>query len=185
MNANVVTRREIGWLAADVVTGGDDTNKKNLLAELEHARKADTVPSRDFNHVQIVGERVVKSSKSSKLLAEMYFYSRIPKTISGLFPQLYSTNFFPETSTYSFTMEKLQGVSFSHMLTARSLTDRRLQTMLNALHRIHACDEAAIDAPSGALSPDIKNILAQNSQLASIGKQRSELPVFSKDYGDI
>lgn len=159
VNANVDTRREIGWLATDAAAE-DTTQGANLLAELKHAKKAGIVPSRDFNHIQIIGERVMKSSKSPKLLAEMYFYSRMPRGIADLFPKLYATNYFPETSTYSFTMQKVEGVSYSHLLVARSLTTRRLELMLDAIHRIHTCTEPNAEPAEDVISPEVQQRLA-------------------------
>ena len=162
VNANIDTRREIGWMAADIDTDGD-ASPQNLLAELKHAKKAGIVPSRDFNHVQFIGERVIKSSRSSKLLAEMYFYSRLPASLSTLFPHLYSTSYFPETATFSFTMQKLRGISYSHLLVARSLTKRRLDLMLNALHRVHTCTEPPVEQSPNVISAEIQSRVAQQS----------------------
>ncbi|ETN41476.1 uncharacterized protein HMPREF1541_03412 [Cyphellophora europaea CBS 101466] len=156
VNANLDTRKEIGWLGVDAANG--ETNK---LAELKHAKKAGIVPSRDFNHVQILGERVMKSSKSPKLLAEMFFYSHIPAGLSDLFPKLYSASFFEETSTYSFTMEKLQGVSYSHLVTARSLTRGRLRLMLEALYRVHSTPTQHSTASN--VDPEIADMFAASS----------------------
>ena len=156
VNANLDTRKEIGWLAADMVP--EETNK---FAELKHAKKAGIVPSRDFNHVQIVGEKVIKSSKSSKLLAEMYFYSHLPSELVHLFPTLHSASFFAETSMYTFSMQKLQGVSYSHLLTARSLTAGRLRIMLQALRRIHTSFCGPVEAT--AVDSEVVAMFKQHS----------------------
>ncbi|KAK5053698.1 hypothetical protein LTR84_001659 [Exophiala bonariae] len=162
VHANVDTRREIGWLASDVDILEDGT-EKNLLADAKHAKKAGVIASREFNHVQIIGERVMKSSKTPKLMAEMYFYSRVPISIRGLFPEMYSTSYVPQTKTFSFTMQKVQGVSYSHLLTSRSLTHRRLEAMLQELYRIHTCDEEHALPHAGLLSKEIDEILSDNN----------------------
>lgn len=166
VNANVDTRREIGWLAADADADGLGS-AQNPLSELKHAKKAGIIPSRDFNHVQIIGQRVIKSSKSEKLLAEMYFYSCIPESIGGLFPKLYRTSYYPETSTYSFEMQKLHGVSYSHLLIARSLTKARLSLMLEALHSVHQCSDEVVEPSADVVSPEVKSRLDQYSARSS------------------
>lgn len=159
VHANVDTRREVGWLASDIDSQEDGT-EKNLLADAKYAKKAGVIASREFNHVQIIGERVMKSSKTPKLMAEMYFYSRVPASIRGLFPEMYSTSYVPQTKTFSFTMQKVQGVSYSHLLTSRSLTHRRLEAMLEELYRIHTCAEEHATPSAGLLSKEIDEILS-------------------------
>lgn len=165
VHANVDTRREVGWLASDIDTEENGAGK-NLLADAKHAKRAGVIASREFNHVQIVGERVMKSSKTPKLMAEMYFYSRVPPSIRSLFPEMYSTSYVPQTRTFSFTMEKVQGVSYSHLLTSRSLTHRRLEAMLQELHRIHTCNDEHASPCPGLISTEIQEILSGTSKQA-------------------
>lgn len=130
VNANLDTYRELGWLAESDLTSVE-------LSENKNAKKAGIVASRDFNHVQITGERVIKSSRSRGILGEMYFYSHIPKDIADLFPSVHSLSYEKETGMYSFTMEKLQGTTYSHMAAGRALTPGRFRFMLQSLSRIH------------------------------------------------
>lgn len=165
VHANVDTRREVGWLASDA-DNQEDGAEKNLLADAKYAKKAGVIASREFNHVQIIGERVMKSSKTPKLMAEMYFYSRVPASIRGLFPEMYSTSYVPQTKTFSFTMQKVQGVSYSHLLTSRSLTHRRLEVMLEELYRIHMCADEHATPSAGLISKEIDEILSGTTKLA-------------------
>jgi hypothetical protein len=132
VNANLDTFKELGWLAE-----GDPATNENSLADVKNAKKAGIVASRSFNHMQIIGERVVKSSKSSQILGEMYFYTHLPEAIAGFFPAVSNVSYVEETEMYSFTMEKLTGLTYSHLLVGRSLTPRRLKFLLNALRSIH------------------------------------------------
>ncbi|KAF2101115.1 nucleotide-diphospho-sugar transferase, partial [Rhizodiscina lignyota] len=138
VHANLDTFREIGWLAEQDAASGS-----NLLAEVHHARKQGMAPSRAFNIVQVRGEQIIKSSQSeAHILGEMYFYSHLPDSISNLFPQVHELTYLPETATYSITMQRLRGTTYSHMITGRSLTPGRLEIMLGALHQIHNADTA-------------------------------------------
>lgn len=132
VNANLDTFKELGWLAES-----SPATSENSLAEVKNAKKAGIVASRSFNHMQIIGEKVVKSSKSSQILGEMYFYSHLPKAIAGFFPVVSAVSFVEETAMYSFTMEKLTGLTYSHLLVGRALTPRRLNFLLNAVRSIH------------------------------------------------
>ncbi|KAK3080437.1 hypothetical protein LTS18_001385, partial [Coniosporium uncinatum] len=121
----------LGWIAED------DTPKENELAENKNAKRIGMVASRDFNHVQVVGERILKSSKGNHILGELYFYCHMPDVIADLFPTVHSVSFLPETTTYSFTMQKLGGTTYAHFLSGRLLTHGRLRALLSAVRRIH------------------------------------------------
>jgi hypothetical protein len=135
VNANMDTYRELGWLA-------EDECEDDKLSDNKNAKKAGIVASRNFNHVQIVGEKVIKSSKSNGILGEMYFYAHLPREIVDMFPTIHSLSYLKETAMYSFTMQKLEGSTFSHMSVGRSLTAGRLNFMLKSLGRIHRSKSA-------------------------------------------
>ena len=124
VHANMDTRREIGWMAEEGM-------------ERKTPSETGLVAPRSFNHVQVVGDRFIKSSKSSAILGEMYFYSRIPDALRDIFPRLHSIRFEPETSTYSMSLPWLKGVTYSHLLVGRSLTHGRFNAFLRALHEVH------------------------------------------------
>ena len=125
VHANMDTRREIGWMASDDGEGSNPSSPQ------------DVIPPRNFNHVQVIGDRFVKSSKSDAILGEMFFYSRIPDSLRELFPTVHSLGYEQETSSYSITMDKIKGITFSHLLVGRSLTPGRFAAFLDSLHRIH------------------------------------------------
>ncbi|KAK3985140.1 putative phosphatase [Cladorrhinum sp. PSN332] len=146
VNANLDTMKEIGWLL-------DEPDRTKLIGPEETdetARKAGMVAARDFNTIQIIGNKVAKSSKDDAILGELYFYSHTPKPLVDLFPAIHSVDFIPETQVYSITMERRPGLTFSHLLVGRSITEGRLLSFLKALHRIHTSTgpgEATLEIP--------------------------------------
>ncbi|KAJ2992341.1 hypothetical protein HDV02_003141 [Globomyces sp. JEL0801] len=119
VNALLDTRRELGWLSGTV----KGTHKS-------------MIEPRSINLVQIIGDNVIKSSKSPEILGEIYFYSVLPDDIGYLFPAVKHK---PEfiTDTYSITLEKISGISFTHLLINRALTAGRLKSYLAVLKTIH------------------------------------------------
>ena len=145
VHANMDTRREIGWMAEDeeAFDNEDTRSETSHLSHLSQAQQQKKVGAkglvapRAFNHVQVVGERFIKSSRSDAILGEMFFYSRMPDALTHLFPHVQSIGFEPETATYSVTMDRIKGVTYSHLLVGRSLTPGRFGAFLNALHEMH------------------------------------------------
>jgi hypothetical protein len=135
VNANLDTMREIGWML-------DEPDVSALIndepgSSTEDVKKAGMIAARDFNTVQIIGDKVIKSSKSESILGELFFYSHMPPAIAHLFPTVYNVDYIPATSTYSITMENRRGRTFSHLLVGRSITKGRLTRFLETLHTIH------------------------------------------------
>ena len=150
VNANLDTMREIGWLL-------DEPDPAALVgpeAAGEHARKSGMIPARDFNTIQIIGDKVIKSSKSENILGELYFYSHMPPGIAPIFPNIYNVDFIEDTATFNVTMENRRGLTFSHLLVGRSITKGRLLSMLQALHRIHTCP--GTDKTTMLISPGLE-----------------------------
>ncbi|KAF4444948.1 capsule biosynthesis phosphatase [Fusarium acutatum] len=136
VNANLDTARELGWIL-------DEPEVTPRLGQVrrssaEDVKKAGMIAARDFNTVQIIRDKVIKSSKSEAILGELYFYAHMPPTLSRIFPSVYSVDYIPATSTYSITMENRRGRTFSHLLVGRSITKGRLTKFLETLHTIHA-----------------------------------------------
>ncbi|PHH66332.1 hypothetical protein CDD82_1550 [Ophiocordyceps australis] len=133
VNAKLDTMREIGWLLDDQTT--------IALTEPEAASARDVkksmIAARDFNTIQIINGKVIKSSKSDNILGELYFYSHMPPDAAPYFPAVFSVDFIPDTGTYSVTMENRKGLTFSHLLVGRSITTGRFKRFLAALHSIH------------------------------------------------
>ncbi|RCI16048.1 hypothetical protein L249_3173 [Ophiocordyceps polyrhachis-furcata BCC 54312] len=145
VNANLDTVREIGWLLdgshANVMTEQDTTTVKGMMA------------ARDFNTIQIIDGKVIKSSKSDNIIGELYFYSHMPPEVVPYFPSVYSVAFFPDTGTYSVTMERCRGLTYSHLLVGRSMTLGRFKSFLKALHSIHTSQRS--DRLSLQISPEL------------------------------
>merc|ERR1712000_675135 len=80
---------------------------------------------------------LTKSSSANQILGEMFFYSHMPDQVAQYFPTVHEISYMAETSTYSITMQKLKGTTFSHMFVGRSLTSGRLSALLNTVHGIH------------------------------------------------
>lgn len=139
VNANLDTYRELGWVAED-----DHGPTSNHMAEVKKAKQCGMVASRAFNHVQVLGDKIVKSSRSQQILGELYFYCHIPEAVAHLFPKIHAVEFIDETSTYSITMQKLSGSSYSQLLVGRSLTKGRLRAMLSAVRHIHNASDLSI-----------------------------------------
>lgn len=148
VNANLDTMREIGWLL-------DEQDPAALIGEEasagEEAKKAGMIAARDFNTIQIIGDKVIKSSKSENILGELFFYSHMPSEISHIFPTVYNVDYIADTSIYNITMENRRGLTFSHLLVGRSITKGRLISLLKSLHTIHttaSTEKATLKIPS-------------------------------------
>ncbi|KXH42121.1 capsule biosynthesis phosphatase [Colletotrichum nymphaeae SA-01] len=148
VNANLDTMREIGWLL-------DEQDPAALIgqdaATGDDAKKAGMIAARDFNTIQIIGDKVIKSSKSENILGELFFYSHMPAEIAQVFPTVYNVDYIPDTTTYNITMENRRGLTFSHLLVGRSITKGRLISLLKALHTVHttgSTDKATLNIPS-------------------------------------
>ncbi|KXH49989.1 capsule biosynthesis phosphatase [Colletotrichum salicis] len=148
VNANLDTMREIGWLL-------DEQDPAALIgqdaATGDDAKKAGMIAARDFNTIQIIGDKVIKSSKSENILGELFFYSHMPAEIAQVFPTVFNVDYIPDTTTYNITMENRRGLTFSHLLVGRSITKGRLISLLKALHTVHttgSTDKATLKIPS-------------------------------------
>lgn len=146
VNANLDTMQEVGWLldesTIDTPVSGCST------PGIETPKKAGMVAARDFNTIQIVNDKVIKSSKSDNIMGEVFFYSHMPQTIAHIFPAVYHVDFIRETSTYTINMENRRGLTFSHLLAGRSITRGRLYQFLRTLHQIHS-----VETPGSATLP--------------------------------
>lgn len=164
VHANLDTYQELGWIAED-----DGADKG--LADVANAKKAGIVAARSFNHIQIVGQRVVKSSSANQILGEMFFYSHLPDQIAAHFPVVHEISYMKETGTYSITMQKLKGTTYSHMFVGRSLTAGRLHALLSAVRSIH---ESTAKCTKHLPIPDELAVLIAKRSLGRDGKPISE-----------
>lgn len=118
------------------------------------------IKARHFNKVVLNDDEVVgKTSTSTAILGECYFYLTVPPSLASHFPILKDVEL---TSTedsfrgikavreklsegsiwHSFVslrllIERLHGPSVSHLLTNRCLTARRFEGVLRTLHKLH------------------------------------------------
>ncbi|CAJ1441433.1 unnamed protein product [Effrenium voratum] len=97
------------------------------------------IDARSFNLVRSSGKaHVIKSSAPDVLRGECHWYRSIPPELSCYFPRPVEIQEGEGISSVSsITMEKVQGVTFSHLLTARLLMPEWLRRLVRALHSIH------------------------------------------------
>jgi hypothetical protein len=172
VNANLDTEREIGWLL------GEPDPEALLGPKPAEAtpKKAGMIAARDFNTIQIIGDKVVKSSKSENILGELYFYSHMPQEIAKHFPAIYNVEYISQTKTYNITMENRRGLTYSHLLVGRSITRGRLISLLEALHKIHTTPS------SDDASLPISNALASRFEAHSLERANHRVNIYA-NYG--
>ena len=132
VHSHLDTQKEIGLLLPD-----------DALARQSAAKRTNSISARSFNDVQIIGRHVIKSSNATTFLGEVYFYENLPKALSDHFCALISSetieaqypNDMPPTRVI--TLEKIEGPTFSHLVTSRCLTTARFGRLLDALSAIH------------------------------------------------
>lgn len=165
INSNMDTMRELGWLMADSVNPNKSAEKTSMMA------------ARDFNTVQAVGDKVVKSSKSENILGELFFYSHMPSPLQDVFPSVYQVDFLEKTGTYSITMENIRGTTFSHLLVGRSMTKGRLLLLLEALHKIHHTQTSGKDGLMPTI--DISTALASKLDAHSLANADHRVSIYA------
>lgn len=136
VNANLDTAREIGWLL-DTPTSGLTLLCSDQRSVSSRGDNNKMVAARDFNTIQIIGDKVLKSSKNPNILGELFFYAHLPVALLPVFPTVFAVDYLEETQTYTIEMENRKGLTFSYLLVGRSITTGRLRTLLNGLHHIH------------------------------------------------
>jgi capsule biosynthesis phosphatase len=118
VNSLVDTEKEIGWFHADI------------------APDKGFITPRSFNTINFSDDSVMKSAKKEILEGEIYFYRNIPKDIKHLFPTLRGSDTGSELN-WSLSIDKILGVTYSHLITAHCVTKQRLLNLLNSLNTIH------------------------------------------------
>jgi aminoglycoside phosphotransferase len=187
VNANLDTMREIGWLL-------DEPDASSIIGnDPKKAKALGMIVARDFNTIQIIGDKVIKSSKSDNILGELYFYAHLPVQLLPIFPSIYSVDYIKETSNYTITMENRKGLTFSHLLVGRSITKGRLLSLLRALHTIHTTQNPIIRRLD--ITPDLDAKFDEHSLERAGGrvniyanyahKLRTRYRVHAKTYADL
>jgi capsule biosynthesis phosphatase len=111
--------------------------KKDLGWYKERAKiPKSMIESRPINTIQIFEGNIIKSSAHRDILGEIFFYSGIPDDCAHLFAKMMGK---PEhiENTFSIRMEKINGISFSHLLIGRALGGGKLKKYLNCLFEMH------------------------------------------------
>jgi capsule biosynthesis phosphatase len=90
--------------------------------------------TRKFNNItEKTFSTIVKESDVGEIIAgEIYYYKNIPHKIKKLFPKLidYGKNFYE--------IEKIDGLTFSSLLTSKILNENHLTNLLNVVEDIHS-----------------------------------------------
>jgi capsule biosynthesis phosphatase len=84
-------------------------------------------------------EVITKSSHTSKLAGEIYYYKNIPNQVRDLFPV------FIDSSVDSYTIQKIQGITFSYLFVNDSLSSGFFVKFLESLDRLHKLDYSLTD----------------------------------------
>lgn len=96
------------------------------------------ITPRSFNSLAFCDKSVTKSSTSSAIRGELYYYLNIPSPLSHLFPSLLSHTWKPEVT---FTIERIEGVTLSTLLTDGQLRNEHVEKTLLNLYRLHTYAE--------------------------------------------
>ena len=164
VHALLDTAKEIGW-ALDSVQDSDQQQQTSASTS-GHKPIKGFVAARHFNTLQEVDNTVVKSAASELLLGEVYYYLHVPDDVADLFPPLQrvehnlvqapleSPSAAPAKqqqraqSVSSLFIDKIAGVTFSHLYVNRALTGGRLQKLLTALYRLHSSNGLRAGQPA-------------------------------------
>ncbi|CAF1095236.1 unnamed protein product [Adineta ricciae] len=128
IHALIDTRKEIGWLIKQFDEQNLNENKKRVKG---------FISSRDFHTIEQLDNLIIKSSTCSHLQGEIYFYQNLPKDIEDLFPKFYRIETNEQAGITSLVIEKISGITYSHLFTNLCLTQGRFLKLLNSLKRIH------------------------------------------------
>ena len=98
---------------------------------------SDGVKARHFNIVRMVGDTVVKTSSTRRLEGEVYYFRHVPKGVDDLFPALLSVEEDPGADCTTMTIQRVEGITFTHLVTNRCVTRERFGRLTDALARLH------------------------------------------------
>jgi capsule biosynthesis phosphatase len=110
-----------------------------LVSEPLNADNSNFIAARAFNDVVRHGETVIKTSRSSALDGEIFFYQNIPASLAHLFPAFLHSNSDGDRRTLKIGL--VDGVTASHLFLARCLTAGRLRSMLECLSELHGASD--------------------------------------------
>eukprot|EP00928_Gymnodinium_smaydae_P064124 TRINITY_DN4753_c0_g1_i1.p1 TRINITY_DN4753_c0_g1~~TRINITY_DN4753_c0_g1_i1.p1 ORF type:complete len:1179 (+),score=289.03 TRINITY_DN4753_c0_g1_i1:149-3685(+) len=117
--------------------------EKNLGWKLEGPSAMEGgVVARAFNQVSVLDGRVVKTSARDKLRGEAYFYQSIPDSLADYFPKVFNVHDDPNSTHITISLELVQGVTFTQILTNHCLTKGRFLLLMKALLQLHKAPSA-------------------------------------------
>lgn len=91
--------------------------------------------TREHNFVVEQENVVKKSSTSSAIRGELYWYLHAPVEVSHLFPKLLSHS--EKSGEVTLELERVEGPTLSKMLTMGSIRDSHIEELIDGLHAIH------------------------------------------------
>jgi capsule biosynthesis phosphatase len=130
VNALIDTEKELGWVLEP---------EKQLHKMNQEVSKFSLITPRSCNTIQVVGDVVIKSSTSPKFAGEVYFYKNMPEDIKHLFPKYLNEKECDSRTlgVNSIRLDRIRGITCSHLLTSRCLTTGRFVHILDCLYEIH------------------------------------------------
>ena len=93
------------------------------------------IEARDFNQIIEKDNKIFKKI-GNDLSGEIYYYNNISKDIKDIFPIMFNHS----TDYKSYDMEKIYGISISHLFLNEELTIKEFDNILNTIDRIHCCN---------------------------------------------
>eukprot|EP00903_Cladosiphon_okamuranus_P016587 g15301.t1 len=133
-NVHEDMEKEIGWCLRE------SDNEEAVSCGFDQ----DFITPRSFNRIACLGDNLVtKSAPMEYLRGELHFYRSVPPALTHLFPTLVGANEDASQALPSITITKIDGVSFSHLVTNRCITRGRFSGLLNGLRAIHNAEAPA------------------------------------------
>ena len=106
--------------------------EKDIGYYLENKGEIDIIKPRYFNNITEYKNTIIKSSSDETIQGEIFFYKNISNDLAYLFPKLI-TNF-----DNTIILEKIKGITFSHLLVSKTLTDSTLLLFLNNIKQLYS-----------------------------------------------
>jgi len=164
IHALIDTTKEIGWSLDDTAYHSQSQRQIQGFVSCRH-----------FHTIQQLDNLIIKSSPTNCLQGEIYFYQHIPSSIVDLFPRLDRGEVNNEAGISSIILEKVNGITYSHLFTNLCLTESRLLKFLSSLKRIHlSLPIETIELKSNIYANYSNKILSRYSQYIDIYKSLDE-----------
>lgn len=105
--------------------------EKDIGCYLENKGEIDIIKPRYFNNITEYKNTIMKSSYDDNIQGEIFFYKNINSELSYLFPK-FMTSF-----DNTIILEKIKGITFSHLIVSKTLTDSTLLLFLNSIKQLY------------------------------------------------